>query len=53
MSELVEDAKASGARVAAGGSKFSPNGKDGYLLRNTLVSFGKQNIRINLLDYRF
>lgn len=38
VSELVEDAKASGARVAAGGKRFSPNGKNGYFYEPTVLA---------------
>jgi acyl-CoA reductase-like NAD-dependent aldehyde dehydrogenase len=46
VSELVEDAKASGARVVAGGSKFSPNGKDGFFFEPTILGDVQEGVRV-------
>merc|ERR1719161_1227279 len=43
---LVEDAKKSGARVVAGGHRFSPNGKDGYFYEPTILADVKEGMRI-------
>ena len=46
VSELVEDAKASGARVVAGGNKFSPNGKNGYFYEPTVLADVQEGVRV-------
>ena len=45
-SELVEDAKASGARVVAGGNTFSPNGKNGFFYEPTVLADVQEGVRI-------
>ena len=46
VEELVEDAKASGARVVAGGNRFSPNGKNGYFYEPTILADVQEGVRI-------
>ena len=46
VSELVEDAKASGARVVAGGNTFSPNGKNGFFYEPTVLADVQEGVRI-------
>ena len=46
VSELVEDAKASGARVAAGGNEFSPNGKGGFFYEPTVLADVQEGVRV-------
>merc|ERR1712066_326912 len=46
VEELVEDAKKSGARVVAGGKRFSPNGKNGYFYEPTVLADVKEGVRI-------
>ena len=42
----MEDAKASGARVVAGGNRFSPNGKNGYFYEPTILADVQEGVRI-------
>lgn len=46
VEELVEDAKKAGARVVAGGQRFSPNGKYGYFYEPTVLADVKEGTRI-------
>lgn len=46
VSELVADAKASGARVVAGGEAFSPNGKAGYFFAPTVIGDVAEGVRV-------
>jgi hypothetical protein len=48
VSELVEDAKASGARVVAGGSVFTPAGikEGGYFYEPTILADVQEGVRI-------
>lgn len=46
VEELVEDAKKSGARVVAGGKRFSPNGKDGFFYEPTVLADVQEGMRI-------
>ena len=46
VEELVEDAKASGARVVAGGSRFNPNGKNGFFYEPTILADVQEGVRI-------
>ena len=48
VSELVEDAKASGARVVAGGSTFTPDGlkEGGYFYEPTILADVQEGVRI-------
>mmetsp|Transcript_32166 Transcript_32166/g.72980 ORF Transcript_32166/g.72980 Transcript_32166/m.72980 type:complete len:528 (-) Transcript_32166:14-1597(-) len=46
VEELVEDAKKSGARVVAGGQRFSPNGKAGYFYEPTVLADVQEGVRI-------
>jgi acyl-CoA reductase-like NAD-dependent aldehyde dehydrogenase len=46
VEELVEDAKSSGARVVAGGSRFNPNGKDGFFYEPTILADVQEGVRI-------
>merc|ERR1719198_1830667 len=43
---LVEDAKKAGARVVAGGQKFSPNGKQGYFYEPTILADVAEGVRV-------
>jgi len=46
VEELVEDAKRSGARVVAGGKRFSPNGKNGYFYEPTILADVQEGVRV-------
>merc|ERR1719229_902734 len=46
VEELVEDAKKAGARVVAGGQRFSPNGKNGYFYEPTVLADVAEGVRI-------
>lgn len=46
VEELVEDAKISGARVVAGGKRFSPNGKQGYFYEPTILADVAEGVRV-------
>lgn len=46
VSELVEDAKASGARVVAGGKTFNPNGKAGFFYEPTVLADVQEGVRV-------
>ena len=46
VEELVEDAKASGARVVAGGNRFNPNGKNGFFYEPTILADVQEGVRI-------
>merc|ERR1719461_469971 len=46
VEELVEDAKKAGARVVAGGQRFSPNGKNGYFFEPTILADVQEGMRV-------
>lgn len=46
VEELVGDAKAKGARVVAGGQRFSPNGKNGYFYEPTILADVQEGVRV-------
>jgi len=46
VEELVEDAKEAGARVVAGGKRFSPNGMSGYFYEPTVLADVQEGVRV-------